>query len=289
MRWLELIAGGVWFWNPVFWIARRNLRANAELACDAWVVWALPEHRRAYAETLIDVSELISKSPVPIAALGMGARGVRIDFERRLAMILHESNSQRSTWKAVALAATLALLAMPGWTQQHVAPSARTQTSPHEAPTTPHPTLDAAKTEGTLKETSALETVLRSPVVIQFENQHISKIAEFISTYLSINIVVDQRVVKPAVNKYLPPKGTLWAIMAPGGRAYISDGTVHAIDLKAAQPSAILDEWTKQLKLTYRILPARIFISTAEQMEKDGALLATDAFRDIDRTQVETC
>jgi len=36
--WLELFAGALHFWNPLFWIARRRMHLAAELACDSWVV-----------------------------------------------------------------------------------------------------------------------------------------------------------------------------------------------------------------------------------------------------------
>jgi beta-lactamase regulating signal transducer with metallopeptidase domain len=51
--WIELAAGVIWWWNPVFWHVRSRLREQAELSCDAWVISALPHGRRAYAESLL--------------------------------------------------------------------------------------------------------------------------------------------------------------------------------------------------------------------------------------------
>ncbi|NUM52491.1 MAG: M56 family metallopeptidase [Candidatus Hydrogenedentes bacterium] len=282
VRWLELVTGGVWFWNPVYWIARRNLRANAELACDAWVVWALPDQRRAYAETLIDVSELIAKSAVPIAALGIGARGVRIDFERRLTMILHGRNAQRTTWKAAALVCVLALVALPGWPEHrtvHVAKGPATST-PQTAAEAPQPASEKRTTP---------EKALSKPVAIEFQDQHISKIIEFLADFVSVNIVVDHRAVKPGS---IVPKGTLW--QPPSGRkvsaerTYVSDGLLPPLDLKGATTRAILDEWTGKLKLTYKVLPARILITTPDQIEKDGALLDTDAYPKVQPARMDS-
>jgi beta-lactamase regulating signal transducer with metallopeptidase domain len=45
VRGLELAAGCLWWWNPVFWFVRHHLRQTAELAWDAWVGWALTEGR----------------------------------------------------------------------------------------------------------------------------------------------------------------------------------------------------------------------------------------------------
>ena len=47
---MELLAACVWWWNPLFWYVRQQVRENAELACDAWVVDAIPKGRRVYAE-----------------------------------------------------------------------------------------------------------------------------------------------------------------------------------------------------------------------------------------------
>jgi beta-lactamase regulating signal transducer with metallopeptidase domain len=51
--WIELAASVIWWWNPLFWYVRSALREQAELACDAWVISALPNGRRAYAESLL--------------------------------------------------------------------------------------------------------------------------------------------------------------------------------------------------------------------------------------------
>src|SRR5262249_19113383 len=66
--WLQMVAECVWWWNPLFWYVRRQLRWNAELACDAWVVSTLPEGRRAYAEALIEVTQLVSQTAAPLPA-----------------------------------------------------------------------------------------------------------------------------------------------------------------------------------------------------------------------------
>ena len=85
---LELAAGLVWWWNPLYWLARRRLDAEAELACDAWVVWALPDDRLTYAEVLFQICSEFSLAGSPAPALGVAGSG-RF-FERRLTMILRD-------------------------------------------------------------------------------------------------------------------------------------------------------------------------------------------------------
>jgi beta-lactamase regulating signal transducer with metallopeptidase domain len=111
--WLILAAGCVLWWHPLFWFACRRLVREAELACDAQVIAALPEARRTYAEALIDVMGLAFR-PVPAHALG--ATGRRRDLERRLVMILRGQSSGRLSHRALLAVGVLALLALPAWT-----------------------------------------------------------------------------------------------------------------------------------------------------------------------------
>ncbi len=113
IRRLELLAGLIWWWNPLFWLVRSRLEIEAELACDAWVVWTLPDDRRTYAEALLDVCSTVNQAHAPSPALGIGGAG-RF-FERRLTMIMR-SQGPCSLSRGVKLAAgLLTLLAMPAW------------------------------------------------------------------------------------------------------------------------------------------------------------------------------
>jgi beta-lactamase regulating signal transducer with metallopeptidase domain len=114
--WLQLAAECVWWWNPLFWFVRRQVRLQAELACDAWVVATLPEDRRAYAEALIEVTQLVSQTVAPAPALGISG-GARQAFERRLTMIMRERVPCRVPLFSVAVIGVLALAALPGWSQ----------------------------------------------------------------------------------------------------------------------------------------------------------------------------
>jgi beta-lactamase regulating signal transducer with metallopeptidase domain len=113
--WLLLVGECVWWWNPLFWYVRRQLRLYAELACDAWVVWTLPEGRRAYAEALLEVTQWVSQTAAPVPAAGMG--GARACLERRLVMVMRESVPCRVSLAGFLVVGMLALVALPGWSQ----------------------------------------------------------------------------------------------------------------------------------------------------------------------------
>jgi bla regulator protein BlaR1 len=113
VRWVEMAAGCVWWWNPLYRLARRRVRQYAELACDAWVLAVLPRARRAYAEALIQVCETVSKAAEPAPVLGVS--GDPGDIQRRLTMIMRETVSCRVPPRALLALGALALLAIPGW------------------------------------------------------------------------------------------------------------------------------------------------------------------------------
>jgi len=114
VRRLELAAGLAWWWNPLYWLARSRLDSEAELACDAWAVWALPADRLTYAESLIRICTSLSPARSPAPALGVAGTGR--SFERRLTMILHNRADHRVSPRGVLAASLLAALALPSWT-----------------------------------------------------------------------------------------------------------------------------------------------------------------------------
>lgn len=113
VAWLELAASIVWWWNPVFWFVRRQLRNAAELSCDAVALEAYPEDRGLYAETLLWLSAGIKAGAPPLQlAIGSGAPS---SIERRIHMIATDHVSGKLSVAGVSLAALLVLGSLPGW------------------------------------------------------------------------------------------------------------------------------------------------------------------------------
>ena len=132
--WLLLAAGCVWWWHPLLAFVRRRLNREAELACDAWVVAAAPEARRAYAEALLEVSQRPSLEAAPV----LGAASGRRELERRLVMIMHGSGPGRLSWRALVGIGALGLLVLPAWSPGGDAPKAPAAEAPlAAAPATP--------------------------------------------------------------------------------------------------------------------------------------------------------
>jgi beta-lactamase regulating signal transducer with metallopeptidase domain len=106
VRLLELLATALFWWHPLVWWMRGPLRDVEEQCCDAWVVWALPDAVRAYADTLLDTLEFLSRSgrPEPLLASGLGKVP---HLRRRLTMIM-----TGTSFRLTGVRGTLGLLAL---------------------------------------------------------------------------------------------------------------------------------------------------------------------------------
>ncbi len=123
IAWLELCAGIVWWWNPLFWFVRRRLRETAEMACDALAIATNSASRQEYAELLLELSTgFKTRAPTPVLAVGAGNATT---FERRLKMVLSDRVSGRLPWLAMAAVVGLALVILPYWSPGNPAPPTR--------------------------------------------------------------------------------------------------------------------------------------------------------------------
>ena len=87
VRWLEWLACVVFWFNPIAWWARRCLRANEELCCDAMVLNALHPDPQRYGLLLLHIVELLTSSGIrpPAEACAIDSGG---SLERRFRMIV---------------------------------------------------------------------------------------------------------------------------------------------------------------------------------------------------------
>jgi len=112
VRRLEMIAAVLHWWNPLFWLARKKMRADAELACDAWATGQAD--RRAYAEALLEVCSFNPRRR-PAPAVGVFGEGRRA-MQERLTMIMRDRGPCRLAFGAKLVVAMMAVAAIPAWT-----------------------------------------------------------------------------------------------------------------------------------------------------------------------------
>jgi BlaR1 peptidase M56 len=112
VRALEFLAMGLYWWHPVVWYARRELREAEEQCCDAWVVATLPGAGRAYASALLDTLDFLSAAPpaVPLLASGLGQVS---DLKRRLTMIMRGTTPRALGWRGALTVLALGALLLP--------------------------------------------------------------------------------------------------------------------------------------------------------------------------------
>lgn len=108
-----LVAALFW-WHPVAWWARREMRAAQEICCDGLALAAGAATRHAYAQTLFQALELVQcNRPLwPSVASGFGSRCA---LKRRFEMIANQHVTERRSWWVAAwlVAGAVSLLCVP--------------------------------------------------------------------------------------------------------------------------------------------------------------------------------
>jgi beta-lactamase regulating signal transducer with metallopeptidase domain len=98
VRWIEWLACVCFWWNPVVWWARRNLRGNEEICCDALVVSSLKPEAHFYANSLLTAIESLACPGLRSPAIASEINGGGF-LERRFKMIVSENlNKKNSRW-----------------------------------------------------------------------------------------------------------------------------------------------------------------------------------------------
>jgi beta-lactamase regulating signal transducer with metallopeptidase domain len=111
VRWFELAILVLYWWNPVMWWARHELRIAAEEACDARVLRAFPEMTGAYIRALLKANEMAScTTPIPCPA---GAFLNSHSLKERVESMLSSSTQSVLNLRGTLVIALLTLLFLP--------------------------------------------------------------------------------------------------------------------------------------------------------------------------------
>ena len=91
VRVVEWLACSAWWWNPIVWWARRELRSAEESSCDILAVSAIKATRGRYAGSLLRAVEVLSAAPVQRTPALASAADIGRDskrLEKRLRAVL---------------------------------------------------------------------------------------------------------------------------------------------------------------------------------------------------------
>jgi beta-lactamase regulating signal transducer with metallopeptidase domain len=96
VRWLECLAGVLFWWNPITWWARKELRVHEELCCDAEVLEVMDSKPREYANAILSVVEKLVCLELhpPVMASQMNSGG---QLEQRMKMILNQNKTRKTS------------------------------------------------------------------------------------------------------------------------------------------------------------------------------------------------
>jgi beta-lactamase regulating signal transducer with metallopeptidase domain len=133
VRVLEFVATGLFWWNPILWWARREIREAEEQCCDAWVVWALPDAVRGYALALVETVDFLSEVRPALPPVASGVGYVH-DLRRRMTMIMSGTTHRGLTWGGALLVLGVAAFMLPMLPTfaQTPAPTTRGDSSPED-------------------------------------------------------------------------------------------------------------------------------------------------------------
>jgi len=223
-RRLEMIASVLHWWNPLFWIARKKMRADAELACDAWA--AGQADRRVYAEALLEVCSFHPRRR-PVPAVGVIGEG-RHAMQERLTMIMRERVPCRLAFGAKLIVALMAIAAVPAWTLGQAAPPAAPLSDPQSQ-------AIEAQIRALTEKLEAMKAVKRAEAekqAAESKNKAIEALVERLNV-LHLRIekdVTTARPEAPAVKVLTPGQGGVKIIGADGKE--LKDVKVIIVDSK---------------------------------------------------------
>ncbi len=259
--WLELAASCLWWWNPLLAPVRRRLHLYTELACDAWVLWALPESGSHYAEVLYRIVSCETGRQESVPAFGMAA-GPAAAFKTRLSLLLQGGVACRMPGRALAAIIALLLVALPSLSTAAKAPPRARVLLALDNTAVPAPSAPPRATAPV-----TIEKVLDAPGSIEFDNIHLMEILSFIAdSNEPLNFCIDWRVVQ------IPGNMDTDANSHARGRkpVYVTDGMVPHADIRNVAWREVLDRLLRPMGLTYVVKAHHVWISSPAMIQEDS-------------------
>lgn len=92
----ELTVSILYWWNPMVWWVRRQLRAAEEECSDAWVAWLFPDESYRYAESLLASAQAVECPSLVLSSPFLNNHTLK----RRVEMVLDNRSERSATRRA---------------------------------------------------------------------------------------------------------------------------------------------------------------------------------------------
>ncbi len=114
VRGAELVISVLYWWNPMVGWVRRQLHGAEDLCCDAWVEWAFPDRKKAYAEVLFKAATLAgpTRRRPPALASPVLNHGV---LKGRIEAVLEGGRPRQVSPGAAVILAAAAIVLLPSF------------------------------------------------------------------------------------------------------------------------------------------------------------------------------
>jgi len=120
VRFIEFATTCLFWWFPVMWWARAEMRRAEERSCDELVLVSLPNQGRSYAHALLETLDALSGSASRVPALASGIGRIE-KMEERLTMIMRNKTRgrlPRAMRLLIGLGAVVVISVFPTWADQ---------------------------------------------------------------------------------------------------------------------------------------------------------------------------
>jgi len=112
---LEVVVTALYWWHPVVWWVRREIRPFEEACCDGFVVSEMPDSRQTYATALVESLRFLGQ-PRPVLPPATSGIGGFISMKKRVTTIMvgnHQKGLSGVGRLVLAVAAALCLPLLP--------------------------------------------------------------------------------------------------------------------------------------------------------------------------------
>ncbi len=221
-RWVEWLACVCFWWNPVVYWGRHNLRRNEELCCDALVVSCLSPNPHIYADSLLNAFESLVYPAIRPPAMASEINGG--DFlERRFKMIVSGTLTRKtSRWTlAGILVCAVAVLSLGLGCQED-------ETSLDSAPINGQSIAAGEPTESADREVSDAEhnAEIKEDVSVRPEGEDLPTVDEFVPVEQIAEMVHYVQPEYPLDAQRAGIEGVVWVKALIGKKGDVLDAVV---------------------------------------------------------------